>query len=135
MRRSHPNSLRVWPWICVALVSCLAPSALAGQVTLPSDHGVAATQSMSFDEVDAALDTDSLDRYRGGSDTVDNTVDIRGDVSDNTAQDIVTGNNIIDGGAFANSNGISTVIQNSGANVLIQNGMVINVQFANPGTP
>jgi len=38
-----------------------------------------------------------------------------------------TGNNSIDGSAFSNMNGIATVIQNSGNQVLIQNATVVDV--------
>ena len=79
-----------------------------------------------------AIGADALDEFRGGDD-VDNTVLIDGHVDNNTADNIVSGSNVIQDGAFANANGISTVIQNSGSNVLIQNGMVVNVQFADPG--
>ena len=81
-----------------------------------------------------AIRADALEDYRGGDDTqVDNTVAIDGSVDGNTADRIVSGSNTIDGGAFANATGISTVIQNSGSNVLIQNGMVVNIQFMDPG--
>ncbi|WP_228481941.1 hypothetical protein [Lysobacter sp. H21R4] len=56
-----------------------------------------------------------------------------GIVSDNHAENVVTGTNSLTGGAFSNANGISTVIQNSGANVLIQNAMIVNVQFSGSG--
>lgn len=79
-----------------------------------------------------AVGADVLDEYRGG-DAVDNTVIIDGRVTNNTADRIVSGSNVIQDGAFANANGISTVIQNSGSNVLIQNGMVVTVQFTDPG--
>lgn len=79
-----------------------------------------------------AIGIDALDELRGGAD-VDNTVLIDGRVNNNTADRIVSGSNVIQDGAFANANGISTVIQNSGSNVLIQNGMVVTVQFADPG--
>jgi len=79
-----------------------------------------------------AIDTDALDGFRGG-DAVESNVIIDGNVSGNTADRIVSGSNTIQDGAFANSSGISTVIQNSGSNVLIQNGMVVNVQFVDPG--
>ena len=46
----------------------------------------------------------------------------------NTATDIVTGNNMIQS-SFAGAAGIPVVIQNSGANVLIQNATVVNLQF------
>ena len=49
-------------------------------------------------------------------------------VSDNvlTGQ-VMTGNNLISGGAFANMNGVATVIQNSGNQVVIQDTTQINV--------
>ncbi len=78
------------------------------------------------------LDPDALAAFRGG-DSVDNQVDIHGQVDGNTAQNTISGGNTLGGGAFANASGIATVIQNSGSNVLIQNGMVVNVQFAGSG--
>ena len=79
-----------------------------------------------------AIDPAALAGLRGGDD-VDNNVIIDGSVTGNTADRIVSGSNTIQDGAFANANGINTVIQNSGSNVLIQNGMVVTVQFTDPG--
>lgn len=78
------------------------------------------------------VDAGDLDRLRGGDGTVDNNVLIDGSVEGNTADRIVSGANAISEGAFTNANGINTVIQNTGSNVLIQNGMVVNVQFVAP---
>src|SRR4051794_16013652 len=47
-------------------------------------------------------------------------MDIDGNVQDNAAMNNVTGRNIMTNGAFTNASGLSTVIQNSGNNVLIQ---------------
>ena len=44
-----------------------------------------------------------------------------------TDSSFTTGNNSIGGGAFTNMNGIATVIQNSGNQVLIQNATVVDV--------
>jgi hypothetical protein len=55
------------------------------------------------------------------------TVD--GTVSNSTAVDIASGTNAVTGGAFTNAAGIPTVIQNSGSNVLIQNALIVNLQF------
>ena len=65
---------------------------------------------------------------RGGTDTR-NDARIDGVVTANTAVNVVTGANSIDAGSFANMAGIPVVIQNSGANVLIQNATIINLQF------
>src|SRR5450830_359462 len=69
---------------------------------------------------------------RGGADTL-NTQSaqstLSATVSDNAARNVVSGNNVIDNGAFANMSGLPMVIQNTGANVLIQNSTVINLQM------
>ena len=49
-------------------------------------------------------------------------------VSDNVLSGhVVTGNNVINGGAFQHMNGVATVIQNSGNQVVIQDTTQINV--------
>lgn len=96
------------------------------------DEDVGTQQSSAIATIGQAIGANELDALRGGDD-VDNTVTIDGRVDNNTADRIVSGSNVIQDGAFANASGISTVIQNSGSNVLIQNGMVVTVQFADPG--
>lgn len=91
-----------------------------------------ATPAPLVEGIGQAIETEALDGLRGGDD-VENNVTLDGSVTGNTADRIVSGTNTIQDGAFANANGISTVIQNSGSNVLIQNGMVVNVQFVDPG--
>ena len=70
-----------------------------------------------------------LDQARGGNDGIASDTRVQGSVSGNAATSVNTGANTIQGGSFANSAGIPVVIQNSGANVLIQNATVINLQF------
>ncbi len=70
-----------------------------------------------------------LDGQRGGADTVTTQASLNATVADNTARNVVTGNNVIDNGSFANMSGLPMVIQNTGANVLIQNATVINLQM------
>ena len=66
---------------------------------------------------------------RRGGDRVYNDAQLRGVVADNQASNLTTGMNAISEGAFSGSSGISTVIQNSGNNVLIQNSTIVNVQL------
>ena len=69
----------------------------------------------------------------GGDDTrILNIIEIDGDVTDNTANNVVTGANNIQNGSFDNASGVFSVVQNTGANVLIQSATIVNVQFANP---
>jgi hypothetical protein len=75
-----------------------------------------------------AASLDKLEQSRGGADTR-NDMKLDGVVSGNSATNVTTGANVIDSGAFSNMSGIPVVIQNSGANVLIQNATIINLQF------
>lgn len=76
-----------------------------------------------------AVDTASLDRLRGGDGDSASTIVMNGNVADNRATNVVTGANTITAGAFANASGVPMVVQNTGANVLIQNATVINLQL------
>ncbi|WP_118180351.1 hypothetical protein [Paraburkholderia phosphatilytica] len=75
-----------------------------------------------------AMSSDQLDEHRGG-DALIGTNNLTGSVEGNLASHVATGSNVVDGGSFANSSGLPTVIQNTGANVLIQNATVLNVRF------
>lgn len=77
----------------------------------------------------AAVSDGELDGYRGeGIDVLTlNKAELDGTLNGNTAVDSVTGSNLISNGAFADASGLSTAIQNSGNNVLIQNSTIVNV--------
>ncbi len=71
-----------------------------------------------------------LESQRGGTDTGPVTINanmLNAKLFNNKATDNVTGNNTIAGGAFAGANGLPIVIQNSGNNVIIQSGTVLNL--------
>ncbi|CBJ39210.1 hypothetical protein HF908_16085 [Ralstonia pseudosolanacearum] len=79
-----------------------------------------------------AVEASALEGYRGGTQSLYQTVNdarLSGTVTDNAAINVATGANIVRDGSFANASGIPTVIQNTGANVLIQNATIVNVQF------
>lgn len=76
-----------------------------------------------------ALGDEQLAALRGGTDTPWSDMRLNGTVGNNAATNVVTGANIISEGAFSNASGLPMVIQNSGANVLIQNATIVNVQF------
>lgn len=75
-----------------------------------------------------AMNSGQLDEHRGG-DVLVGQNNLTGTVADNTAYKVSTGSNAITQGSFASSSGLPTVIQNTGANVLIQNATVLNVRF------
>ena len=74
------------------------------------------------------VSANALASHRGGDLTLTDTK-LSGVTADNSANQVVTGSNAIGGGSFANLNGIPVVIQNTGANVLIQNAVVLNLQM------
>ena len=76
----------------------------------------------------AVMADEQLDQMRGRQ-TVFNTNDVDGQLYNNEAVSNVTGSNFVSDGSFAGMTGFSTVIQNSGNNVLIQNATVLNLQF------
>jgi hypothetical protein len=86
---------------------------------LPALHGRAAN----------AIGDDRLAELRGGTDTPWSDMKLGGTVGNNVATNVVTGANIITDGAFSNASGLPMVIQNSGANVLIQNATIVNLQM------
>lgn len=131
--------------MCLALLAACACTALAapgegadgpgavrpaaGQAAVPGEAktpaAAAPSDSLGFGP---AADLGKLERSRGGTDT-HNETNLSGIVTNNSAVNVVTGNNVIDAGSFANMSGIPVVIQNSGANVLIQNSTVVNLQM------
>lgn len=108
-----------------------ARTAAARSLFTPA-HAIGAPAPAAQQRQDGANHESERDAYlegqRGGTD-VHNNANIDGAVANNTATNVVTGNNTIDSGSFANMSGIPVVIQNSGANVLIQNATIINLQF------
>ncbi|WP_225578555.1 MULTISPECIES: hypothetical protein [Rhodanobacter] len=75
-----------------------------------------------------AVSAETLDRYSGGT-SVRNNQNLSGTVSNNSATKVNTGSNVISANSFSGATGLPTVIQNTGNNVLIQNGVIVNVQF------
>lgn len=98
-------------------IAAMAGNALAQEVeTAAADFG-------------PALASDSLADFRGGSELTSSEMRLAGTTADNSATNVVTGANSISAGSFANMSGIPVVIQNSGANVLIQNATIVNLQL------
>ena len=95
--------------------------------------GPASAQTAAVSEPSAfaaqAVDTETLASQRGGSTQVNNDMTLAGTTADNTATHVSTGHNAISSGAFANMSGMPVVIQNSGANVLIQSAVILNLQM------
>ena len=83
-----------------------------------------------FSSSEKAL-TEELDNARGreGVDTttIVNLQNVKAILKDNQAINNVNGSNIITGGSFNGASGMTSVIQNSGNNVIIQDSTIISV--------
>ena len=99
------------------------------KVSFLSEVHVAPAARSSVDTWGDAAGTDRLARTTGKDDIMHTEAVLGGTVGNNTAINTVSGNNTIDGGSFANSQGLLVVIQNSGSNVLIQSATVINLRL------
>lgn len=116
----------------IASLAFLLPGHVMAQDDDPGEWDLIATTvvaSSGNPVFGSALAADSLDSYRGGRELVVNDMALAGTTANNSASYVVTGANTISSGSFANLNGIPMVIQNSGANVLIQNATIINLQL------
>jgi hypothetical protein len=78
---------------------------------------------------DEPVADDKLATLHAGTDTVNNEMRVNGIVTGNAAANVSSGANTISSGAFSNASGLPVAIQNSGANVLIQNATIINIQM------
>jgi hypothetical protein len=90
---------------------------------------VAVTQPPADSAFGAPEGAARLEQARGGDAGIASDTRLTGTVTANTATNVATGSNIIQSGSFANASGVPIVIQNTGANVLIQNATVINLQL------
>ena len=103
-------------------------SQAAARALVRPENAIGARAPARTDASDTEASGGPLAQQRGGTDT-SNDARLDGSVATNTAVNVVTGANSIDAGSFANMAGIPVVIQNSGANVLIQNATIINLQL------
>lgn len=114
----------------VAPAAAPAGAAEGGPITpLVVAEGAACQPAASAPFSLAALAPERLERVRGGAEAVWNDMKLNGAVSGNTAVNVATGSNIITNGSFSSASGLPIAIQNSGANVLIQNATIVNVQL------
>jgi hypothetical protein len=111
---------------CATLVMVLPAQGFAQSSPAQQTTESTVIQSAGFDTPVAMA---TLEELRGGTLLVRNNMTLTGTTADNTATNVITGSNAISAGSFANMNGLPIVIQNSGANVLIQNAVILNLQM------
>ena len=110
-------------------VQAAEPDLLPVKVSFLSEVNVAPSAKGPTSAWGEAAAADRLERTSGKDDTIHTESVLGGTVGNNTAINTVSGNNIINGGSFANSQGLPVVIQNSGSNVLIQSATTINLRL------
>jgi len=136
----HPSGARGCAPLLAILLTMLAPARADDRIGTDASAATSMAAARSLFRTENAIGAGRgapqvasagaarLDDQRGGTDTR-NTMRLDGNVGANTAINVASGANSIDAGSFANMAGIPVVIQNSGANVLIQSATIINLQF------
>jgi len=117
------------PILGLALL-CISGVALAADPPSGASNGSsqATTPSTTVEGFGQPVSAGALQRY-SGSGLVQNNQAITGTVSGNTASNVATGSNSLTGNAFQGATGVPSVVQNTGNNVLIQTGVIVNVQL------
>ena len=87
---------------------------------------MATPEILAFGEQVADAD---LSTYRGGLALQTNDMRLNGNLYNNQAIANVTGSNFVTQDAFSGASGFSTVVQNSGNNVIIQNATILNISL------
>jgi len=126
-----PGLVAAAPWVGALPLGPLlaAPQPVAAQAANTEPPAASVQPEAVADAATRPAQDERLEQMRGGSDAPWSDMKLSGTVSNNSAVNVVTGSNIVTDSAFSNASGLPMVIQNSGANVLIQNATIVNVQI------
>lgn len=93
------------------------------------EEAINAVPEANLLELGTTVSDMDLDANRGRFTLHLNNMELDGRLYDNSisGSTVVTGSNAVSSDAFAGSSGLSTVIQNSGNNVIIQNATILNL--------
>jgi hypothetical protein len=126
----HHSSTRCALLLAATLALAAGARAAAPDSCGPDQPATGALPALLADRaLGAATADDLLDSARGGSERTAISTTLNGTVERNSASNVTTGSNLIQDGSFANMAGIPIVVQNTGANVLIQNATTINLNL------
>lgn len=118
MRCNNPLSIAAW-LLCLGMAATPAVAEEAG----------AAPPAPAVSAFGEQLSDADLSTYRGGSALQINEMMLDSKLLNNSAYNNVTGSNFVGQEAFNGSSGFSTVVQNSGNNVIIQNATILNISL------
>jgi hypothetical protein len=110
-------------WLATLAVA-LPVASMAQPVPVAPSEDTRSAAALAFS---SPVSADMLEEHRGGSAAVRSEMTLTGNTSGNTAINVAAGNNAINAGSFSNLSGLPVVIQNSGANVLIQSALILNL--------
>lgn len=112
--------------------SCLfVATASAGELENPASPGGGSDELAAFG---LPVSSDVLEAQSGGSTSIErieilaNSMNLNAEMKENLLFSTATGMNQISDNAFGNASGISTVVQNSGNQVIINNAFILNLQ-------
>lgn len=114
--------------VCVTGIAFAADPPRSAATPANENHPSATQQAAVVEGFGQAVSAGTLQR-ESGSGFVQSNQTITGTVSGNTASQLSTGSNSITGDSFSGSTGLPSVVQNTGNNVLIQTGVIVNVQL------
>jgi hypothetical protein len=120
---------REMAWLALAALATVVPVHAVAQTPSTTPSTTQPEGSAFANPFSTPVAADTLSAHRGGSDLVRNNMTLNGTTTGNTATNVMSGSNVISAGAFASMSGMPLVIQNSGANVLIQNAVILHVQM------
>lgn len=117
--------------ICSLPFGVMAQQTVSGGQSdaVPAQTAAVAPQQGLDNPFGVAADIGALADLRGGAEINRTEMTLSGTTSGNVADQVITGSNVISAGSFASMSGIPLVVQNSGANVLIQNAVIVNVKM------
>ncbi|NLT66778.1 MAG: hypothetical protein GXX84_09260 [Acidobacteria bacterium] len=114
--------------------SALLAALMIGLAVMILPAGAARAEEPAAIFLGESVSAEQLEDQAGGQDTTIeklymmlNDVDIEGEVGDNVLFSSGTGNNYLSDSAFADSNGMNTVFQNTGNMNVLQSSYIINV--------
>ena len=119
-------------WLVCAAFAVAASAQVTAQTSIVDLYitaGAAPARVAGVARFGRPVESASLADLRGGTEVVNSDMRLAGTTAGNSAFNVATGSNAISAGAFANMSGFPVVIQNSGANVLIQNAVILNLQI------
>lgn len=113
----------------------LSGGILLGDVVYAGEQQAGPGEISDIAEFGEPVPNDTLNALSGGQslqiDNIDmlmNNMNIKSDLAENVLYSATTGANTLSNGAFSSASGISTVIQNSGNQVVINSALILNLQ-------